>query len=295
METSGKTIRIIANVVLVVLCLCCILPLLLLLMSSLTSEESLIQNGYSFFPKEISFGSYQYLWSSRGQFLRAYEMTILSTLVGTVSNIMLTVLMAYPLSRKTLPGRNFFSFFLFFTMLFHGGIVPTFLIYSQVMHIKDTFFALVVPSLMLNAFGVIVMRTYFTTNIPDEILEATRVDGAGEFTVLFRIVLPISKPIIATIALMSGLSYWNDWMNGLYYITTRTDLYTIQNVLNRIITSADFISTNESNAAIGTGMTVPSVGVRMAIAIVAILPVLVVYPFFQKSFVKGIVIGGVKG
>ncbi len=295
METSGKTIRIIANVVLIICSIGCIVPILLLLMSSLTSEKALVTGGYTLFPSEFSLETYIYLWSSRAQFLRAYKMTILTTAVGTTTNLLLTLMMAYPLSRKTMPGRNFFAFFLFFTMLFHGGLVPTYLVYSQVVKIKDTFFALIVPNLLLNAFGVIVMRTYFTTNVPDEILEATRIDGGGEFRVLFSVVLPISRPIIATIALMSGLAFWNDWTNGMYYILQRTELYTIQNVLNRIITSADFISNNEANAAIGSGVTIPSVGVRMAIAIIAILPIMVIYPFFQKSFIKGIVIGGVKG
>jgi putative aldouronate transport system permease protein len=295
METSSKGFRRFANIVLILLSLSCLLPLVLLLMSSLTTEKALTMGGYSFFPKEFGLDAYIYLWFSRTQFLVAYKMTLLTTLVGTLTNISLTILMAYPLSRKTLPGRGMFSFLLFFTLLFNGGLVPTYLVYSQMLHIKDTFLALVIPSLLMNGFGVIVTRTYFTANVPDEIIEAARIDGAGETRILTQVVVPMSKPIVATIALMSGLAYWNDWLNGLYYISTKTQLYTIQNLLNRIITSADFISTNQSNSMLAAGLTVPSVGVRMAIAIVAILPVMVIYPFLQKGFVKGIVIGGVKG
>jgi len=294
METSGKGFRIFSNIVLIIFCVCCIAPLLLLFLSSITSEKALLNSGYSFFPQEIGFDAYIYLWTSRAQFLQAYKMTFLTTIVGTTVNLLITVMMAYPLSRKTLPGRGFFAFFIFFTMLFHGGLVPTYLVYSQTLRIKDTFLALVVPSLLMNGFGVIIMRTYFTANVPDEIIEASRIDGASEMRTLFRVVIPISKPIIATNGLMAGLAYWNDWLNGMYYISTRTELYTIQNLLNRIITSADFISNNQANTLVA-GITVPSVGVRMAVAIIAILPIMIIYPFFQGAFVKGIVIGGVKG
>ena len=184
---------------------------------------------------------------------------------------------------------------MFFTLLFSGGMIPSYMMWTQTFHIKDTFWALILPNLLMNGFGVIVMRTYFTTNIPNEIIEAARMDGAGEMRTLTRIVLPLSKPILSTIALMSGLAYWNDWMNGMYYLVKRTDLYTIQNLLNRLISSADFISNNAANSAITSGITIPSVGIRMAIAVIALIPIMIIYPFLQKGFVKGIVIGGVKG
>lgn len=222
-------------------------------------------------------------------------MTVLSTLCGTVLNVSITALLAYPLSRPNLVGRNVFSFLVFFTLLFNGGMIPSYMMWTQTFHIKDTFWALILPNLLMNGFGVIVMRTYFVANIPNEIIEAARIDGAGELRTLLEIVLPLSKPILATIALMSGLAYWNDWMNGLYYLVKRTDLYTIQNLLNRLIASADFISNNAANSALTAGITIPSVGIRMAIAVIALLPVMLIYPFLQKGFVKGIVIGGVKG
>lgn len=294
MKISMKA-SVLVNVVLMLLALTCILPLLLLVTSSFATETSLMENGYSFWPSQWGLDAYQYLWHSRGQILTAYKMTVLSTLCGTVLNVSITALLAYPLSRPNLVGRNVFSFLVFFTLLFNGGMIPSYMMWTQTFHIKDTFWALILPNLLMNGFGVIVMRTYFMANIPNEIIEAARIDGAGELRTLLEIVLPLSKPILATIALMSGLAYWNDWMNGLYYLVKRTDLYTIQNLLNRLIASADFISNNAANSALTAGITIPSVGIRMAIAVIALLPVMLIYPFLQKGFVKGIVIGGVKG
>lgn len=295
MSLYGKKMNLVANLVMGILALCCVLPLLLLVASSLTSEKALTQNGYSFWPSEFGLEAYQYLWHSRAQILTAYKMTLLSTVVGTLSNLTITTLLAYPLSRKTLPGRYFFSFFVFFTMLFNGGLIPSYLMWTQVFHIKDTFWALIFPGLLMNGFAVIVMRTYFATNIPGEMLEAAKIDGAGEWRTLGSIVLPLSTPILSTVALLSGLAYWNDWLNGLYYLVKRTDFYTIQNLLNRLLSSADFINNSAANSAIASGIRVPSVGVRMAIAVIALVPVMIVYPFLQKGFVKGIVVGGVKG
>ena len=295
MALAGKKFSIFANIILILLCLSCILPLLLLVSSSVTSEAALNRNGYAFWPAEFGLDAYKYLWHSRAQIARAYGMTFMATLCGTSLNVALTTLLAYPLSRRTLPGRNFFSFMVFFTLLFNGGMIPSYLTWTQMFHIKDPFWALIFPNLLMNGFGVIVMRTYFSTSIPYEILEAARIDGAGETKTLLSIVLPLSKPILSTTALLSGLAYWNDWINGLYYLVVRTDLFTIQNLLNRILSSTDFMKNAASNSAITAGIQVPSIGIRMAIAIIALLPILAVYPFLQKGFVKGIVIGGVKG
>lgn len=296
MITTSKTTKIVTNTVMILLCLCCILPFLLLIGSSLSSDASLMKYGYRFIPKEFSMAAYDYLFGSKEILLRAYGMTILVTAVGTACNITLTMLIAYPLSRKDMPGRNILSFFVFFTMLFHGGMVPSYIIWTQVFHIKDTIFAQILPNYMLSAFNIIMMRTYFTTNIPGEIIDASRIDGATEMQILGRIVLPLSKPIVSTIALMTALVYWNDWTNGLYFITRNTKLYTIQNVLNTMVSNAQFLAT-QANAGqlLQAGGSIPNVSTRMAVAVIAVVPILIIYPFFQKSFVKGIVIGGVKG
>ena len=291
----GKKTQCITIAVLLIVSLMCIVPLLLVVASSFTSERALEQNGYSLLPSELSLDAYIYLLTSKEKLLRAYEVTFFVTIIGTLSSVMITMLFAYPLSNRELPGRTFFSFFVFFTMLFNGGLIPTYLMYTQTFHIKDTIWALIVPSLLMNGFSVLMVRTYLSANIPQEILDAARIDGASDMRTFCAIVLPLSKPILATVAFMTGLAYWNDWMNGLYYLVKRTDLFTIQNLLNRILSSAEFLRNNDSNALITAGLKIPSVGSRMAISVIAMLPILIAYPFFQRGFVNGITIGGVKG
>ena len=291
----GKKAQCITIAVLLIVSLMCIVPLLLVVASSFTSERALEQNGYSLFPSELSLDAYIYLLTSKDKLLRAYEVSFFVTIIGTLSSVMITMLFAYPLSNRELPGRNFFSFFVFFTMLFNGGLIPTYLMYTQTFHIKDTIWVLIVPSLLMNGFSVLMVRTYLSTNIPQEILDAARIDGASDMRTFCAIVLPLSKPILATVAFMTGLAYWNDWMNGLYYLVKRTGLFTIQNLLNRILSSAEFLRNNDSNALITAGLKIPSVGSRMAISVIGMLPILIAYPFFQRGFVKGITIGGVKG
>lgn len=277
----------------ILLVLLCVLPFLLMVMASFTEEATLTRNGYSFFPEKFSVETYSYIIKSANTILRGYLMTIVVTVLGTLSNLVLTVLFAYPLSRKDLPFRGALSFFLFFTMLFNGGLVPTYMMYSNTFHIKNTIFALIVPSLMMNAFYVIMMRTFFSSNIPDSLIEAAKLDGAREMRILTSVVLPLSKPMIVTLVLMVGLGYWNDWMNGLYYVTDQP-LFTIQMILNNMINNIEFLSRNASLFG-GAVVRVPQVGIRMGIAVIAVLPVMIIYPFLQKYFVKGIVIGGVKG
>ena len=253
-----------ALIILILLSLLCVVPLILVVTSSFTSEKALYLYGYSLFPSEISLDAYRYLLTSKDQLLRAYLLSFVVTFAGTACSILITTLLAYPLSKPELPGRGFFSFFIFFTMLFNGGLM-------------------------------ILVRTYLTTNIPREILDAGEIDGASQSCIFFRIVIPMSLPILATVGFMSGLAYWNDWQNGLYYLVRRTDLFTIQNLLNRIQSSADALKNSTADELFKQGMNIPSVGARMAISVFAMLPMLLVYPFFQKGFIKGIVIGGVKG
>lgn len=296
MITTSKSAKIIPHIVLIILTLVCLLPLLLLLMASLTDEQTLMLNGYSFFPEKFSADAYTYIFKTGKTVLRAYGITFFVTAVGTVCNVCMTVCLSYPLARPGLKGRNAIAFFVFFTMLFNGGLVPTYIMYSQFFHIRDTIFALLIPSFLMSPFNVILMRNYFKTNIPDAIIEAAKLDGASELRTLVNVVLPMSTPIIGTIGMMSGLAYWNDWTNGLYYLVKRTDLYSIQNVLTNMLNNIQFLKTATQLQGINIEMgTLPSVSIRMAIAVVAVIPVMIVYPFIQKSFVKGIVIGGVKG
>ncbi len=292
MVEKNKGFQIVAHCIMILLTLFCLLPFLLLIVSSFTDETTLIQDGYAFFPKKLSLEAYRYLLVDSTAIARGYLISVVVTVVGTTINLLLTVMLAYPLSRKDLPKRNFFAFFLFFTMLFNGGLVPTYIMWTQTFHIKNTIFALLVPGLLMNAFNVIMMRTYINSNIPDAVIEAARIDGAGEFRLLIQIILPMSLPIVATLALLAGLAYWNDWLNGLYYITDDR-LFSIQVILNRMLTKTEML---KQAATTGVSMgPMPEIGIKMAVAVLGALPVLIVYPFFQRYFVKGIAIGAVKG
>ena len=296
MVDKGKTFQVAANLIMIVLTLFCLLPFLLLIISSITQENALVRNGYSFFPEQIDFAAYKYLLVDSTSIVRGYILSAFVTVTGTVANLAVTTLFAYPLSRRDLPGRAFISFFLFFTMLFNGGLVPSYIMWTQTFHIRNSIFALLVPNLLMGAFNVIMMRTYFTANIPDAVIEAARIDGASEFRILAGIVIPMAAPILATLCLLVGLAYWNDWQNGLYYLTDNK-LFSIQVLLQNIQRSLDAL---KQSAQAGGSVNVstadlPSNSVRMAITVMGVLPIMIVYPFLQRFFVKGIAIGAVKG
>ena len=296
MAGTNKGFRIFANATMVILMLCCLLPFILLIMASITDEATLTLYGYSFFPRKFNLRAYDYLFQSIERIARAYGITILVTVVGTTLNVTMTMFMAYLLSKQDLPGRNFLSFFIFFTMLFSGGMVPSYIVWSQYMHVGDSLTGLIFPNLALGAYNVILMRTYFTTNVPKDILEAAEMDSCSELGMLFRIAIPLSKPMLSTVSLFSALAYWNDWINGLYYLTRRGDLYSIQNVLNSMMNNLQFLKESSMDISSSQITTqIPTSGVRMAIAVISIIPIMIIYPFFQKAFIKGIVIGGVKG
>jgi putative aldouronate transport system permease protein len=290
--------ELIGNIIMVILTVTALVPIVLMIISSLTDDATLIKNGYSFFPEKWSVGAYNWIFSSNSAtILRAYMMSFIITGIGTLCALFLTTTLAYGLSKKALPFRGLLTFLVFFTMLFSGGLVPTYINYTTVFHVKDTIFGLLVPSLMMNAFNVLLMKSYFTSSVPDEILEAAYIDGAGELTTMTKIALPLSKPIIATIAMFAGLAYWNDWNNGYIYIVKKTELFTIQNLLNRLMQNIQALAQNSSNLSTAQqGLAqIPTTTVRMAMATLGILPVIVIYPFIQKNFVKGITLGGVKG
>lgn len=294
MVGRDKVFQILANCIMAVLVLYCMLPLLLLFSSSITEEQALIVDGYSFVPSAIDWSAYKYIFIDSVQIVRGYGISAAVTLLGTVCNLTLTTLFAYPLSRRDLPGKTLIAFILFFTMLFNGGLVPSYIMWTQMFHIKNTFWALLVPNLMMNAFNVIMMRTYFTSNIPMELIDAAKIDGSGEYGILVRIILPMAKPILSTLALLVGLGYWNDWLNGLYYIN-QDRLYSIQVLLNRMLMDTQFLMSSAAQKLSVDTSQLPSTGIKMAIAVMGILPVLVVYPFLQKYLVQGITIGAVKG
>lgn len=295
---KSKCYQLLINIVLILVTLFIVLPFLLVFISSITDENVLIRNGYSFFPEQLSLYAYQYIIRQGDKILRAYGVTILVTIIGTVLNLAMSSLLAYPLSIKTLPHRRAITFFIFFTMLFNGGLVPTYLMYVNYFHIKNTMWALIVPNLLLSANNVLMIRSYFVTSIPSALFEAAKIDGAGHMKIFTTLVLPLGKPILVTMGLFSALAYWNDWTNGLYYLSGNQGqrLYSIQNLLNQMITDIQYLASGKVVGNIGSEVAkLPTTSIRMAIAFIAMLPLFIIYPFLQKYFAEGITLGAVKG
>jgi putative aldouronate transport system permease protein len=292
-----KKFQIFAHVVLIILSLLAILPMILMLMSSFTDNDVLIAEGYKFIPSKFSTYAYEYIFNTGNSVIRAYGVSVVLTTVGTCLSLAITTMLAYAISIKDLPGKKWITFAIVFSMLFNGGLVPTYMVYTNIFNLKNTFFALLFPGLMMNAFNIMLMKSYFVSSIPSEILDAAYIDGASQTMTFFKIVVPLSKPIMATVALFAGIGYWNDWMNGYIYITKRTELYSVQNLLNRMMQNIQFLSQSSSNVQnANAGLSaIPLASVRMAMATVGILPIIIMYPFVQKHFVKGITLGGVKG
>jgi putative aldouronate transport system permease protein len=286
--------KIAGHVVMIFLTIMAIAPFWLLISSSLTDSNVIMREGYSFWPKKFSLEAYKYILIQWDLIGRAYGVTILVTVIGTVVSLFLSSTLGYSLAQKNIPGTKLIMFFVFFTLLFNGGIVSTYIIYSNVIQIKNTIWALIVPNLMLNGFNVVLVKNYFQQNIPPELMEAAEIDGANLLRIYWQIAMPLAKPILATIGLLAAVAYWNDWTNGLYFVTD-SKLYSIQLLLNEINNNIQFFA-KQSSSLIGVSVSdMPSVSIRMAIAAVAIVPIIVAYPFFQKHFAQGIALGGVKG
>ncbi|MDE7187198.1 MAG: carbohydrate ABC transporter permease [Lachnospiraceae bacterium] len=295
---KSKRYQFMINVIMLLITLIIVLPFLLVFIASLTDENVLIRNGYSFFPERFSPYAYQYIIRQGDKILRAYAVSILVTVVGTALNISMSALMAYPLSVTTLPHRRVLTFFIFFTMLFNGGLVPTYLMYVNYFHIKNTFWALIVPNLLLSANSVLMIRSYFVTSIPEALFEAAKIDGAGHLKIFSVLILPLGKPILVTMGLFAGLGYWNDWTNGLYYLSGNQGqkLFSIQNLLNQMISDIQYLASGKVAGNIGSEVAkLPTTSIRMAIAFIAMLPLFIIYPFLQKYFAEGITLGAVKG
>ncbi len=295
---EDKIYQFFGHLLMTLLSLIAIIPILLMVISSLTDNAALLRNGYSFFPEKWSLYAYEWVFLTNSSVvMRAYGMSFLLTAIGVTASLLITLPLAYGLARPKLPLRGLITFYVFFTMLFNGGLVPTYINYTTVFHVKDTFYGLLVPGLLMNAFNVLLMKSYFTTGVPNEILEAAYIDGASEMRTMVSVAIPMAKPMIATIGMFVGIAYWNDWNNGFIYLVKRTDLFSIQNLLNRLMQNIQMLSTNAQQLSnTGEGLAqIPQATVRMAMATLGILPIVIVYPFIQKNFVKGITLGGVKG
>ena len=267
------------------------MPVILVIVVSFTDQSVIDSTGYTFFPKKLSTAAYSYVFTQGGDVINAYKVTIASTIMGTLLSVSSIALYAYPLSRADLKFKKFFTFFIFFTMLFNGGLVSWYIITTKYLHLKNTMAGLVLP-LAMNAWYVIIMRTGFQTSIPPALIEAGKIDGAKEITIFIRIVIPLAIPAVATIALFQTLAYWNEWYHPMLLIN-KNSLYSLQLLLQ--IMMQNIQSLTEGGAELREGMEIPTDAVRMALCVVAMGPILVVYPFFQKYFIQGLTVGSVKG
>ncbi len=293
--TESKSFNRAATVILTLLVIIAMLPILLIIIASFSSETSLIRNGYSYWPEGWSLDAYYYMVKQGAMIVRAYGVSFFVTFVGTALSVMLTTMLAYPISRKSFKYRNILAFFVFFTMLFNGGIVPSYIMWTRFFHIKDTILALMIPNYLITAFNVILVKNYFQNSVPDSLIEAAQLDGASEMKIFFKVMLPLAVPTVATISLFTGICYWNDWTNGLYYINDEK-LYSIQQLLMKIMNNIQALRSNSNAALLGTGsVDLPGTSIRMAMAVIGILPIMLIYPFVQKYLVKGVVVGAVKG
>lgn len=293
--TESKSFNRVATIILAGLVVAAMLPILLIVVASFSEETALIRNGYSYWPEALSLDSYYYMVKQGAVIFRAYGVSFLTTIVGTVISVMLTTMLAYPMSRKSFKYRNVLAFFVFFTMLFNGGIVPSYIMWTRFMHIKDTIWALVIPNYLVSAFNVILVKNYYANNIPESLIESAQIDGASEFTIFRKIMFPLAVPTVATISLFTGISYWNDWTNGLYFVNDEK-LYSVQLLLMKIMNNIQALRSNSNAALLGTGaVSLPGTSIRMAMAVVGILPIVIIYPFVQKYLVRGVVVGAVKG
>ena len=285
----------VALVVMILMMIFCVVPLILMLTVSLSSEASLVK-GYRFIPAQWSLDAYFFMWAKRATILRAYGLTIVVTVLGTIISMIMTSMFAYPLSRKDFKPRNVVAFILFFTMLFNGGMVASYMVWTRLFHIKDSILAYLLPGSLMGGMNVLLVRNYFNANIPYSIIEAARLDGAHDWTIYSKIMVPLSKPIMITIGLFSALGYWNNWTAGIYYINN-PKLYTIQVYLKKLMDSIQFLKTTDlsNEAVLLASRSLPTESARMAVAIIALIPILLIYPFIQKELIKGMVVGGVKG
>jgi putative aldouronate transport system permease protein len=284
----------ILNIILFLMALGCILPVLLVFIVSFSSEKSIFENGYSLFPSELSLAAYEYFFHLGDQLVKSYGITIFVTITGTLASLIITTMFSYVISRSDYLFSKPFTFLMLFTMLFNGGMVPSYMINTQLLHLSNSVWALILP-MTINAFYMIVLRTFFK-GIPMEIIEAAKIDGSSEFVTFIKIVLPLSKPGIATIGLFTMITYWNDWFQGMLYMMDQSK-YPIQTLLWSMQNSLEFLKQNAANALEVSEITknAPTDSGRMALTVLVVLPILCAYPFFQKYFVKGLTVGGVKG
>lgn len=294
MIKQKKIEQIVLTTVLLIVCLAIVFPFLLLVSISLSEEKDIIYNGYKMWPEHFSVASYKYLLGNSSAVFDAYKVTIFYSVVSMALSTLLTSMIAYPLTRKKLKGRSAISFYIYFTMLFNGGLVPSYILITQYLHLNNTIWVYILVGL-ISPWNIFMTRSFFS-NLPESMIEAAKIDGANEYMIFFRFVLPLSKPVLATVALTIFLSRWNEWMTCMLYISD-TKLYSLQYLLQSIMENIKVLQEAQSAGA-GVQLTeseIPAETVRMAMAVIAAGPAVIIFPFFQKYFVKGMTVGSVKG
>ena len=289
----APSVNVLINLLFIIISLICLIPFLIVISVSITEEKALIYDGYRLIPKVFSLDGYSFLMYDIKQILHSYGISVLVTVSGTTISLILISLYAYPLFRKDFPFRRFFSLFLFFTMLFNGGLVPFYILYTKYLGLKNNIIALILPYI-LNPFYVIVMRTFLKNTIHDSLIESSKLDGAKEMTILLRIVIPLALPAYATIALFTTLIYWNDWYMSLLFISNRENV-SIQYYMFKTFQNMMYMLSNPTVSFNLDNKSLPTESMRMAMAVVGIGPIVIVYPFFQRYFIKGLTVGAVKG
>lgn len=287
--------NIIINIMFIIMAVMSIMPLVFVIIISLTAESALKINGYSFVPEKWSLESYKFLFREAELIFRAFGVSVFTTITGTALGVLLTTCMGYVLSRQEYRFKKFFTMVVFIPMVFGGGMVSSYVVNSHILHLKDTLWILIL-SPAVSSFNIVICKTFFKTTVPDSIVESAMIDGATQFTIFSRIVMPISKPVIATMALFLSFGYWNEWFLSMLYIHNEK-LYGLQPLLNKIMNNITYLAKTPELGVTGAeyARSMPQEGARMAIAIVIILPIACAYPFLQKYFISGLTIGSVKG
>ena len=291
-----KVFNILSYTLIALVAIICLIPFLMVVVGSFTAEKEIIANGFSFFPKELSLEAYKTALKEPMAIFRAYGVTASLTVIGTAIGLFIVAMTAYVLQRKDFKWRNKVSFFFYFTTLFSGGLVPWYILMVKYLGLKDSYLSLLLPPL-LSVFNIIIMKSYMS-GIPQALTESAKIDGAGDFTIFMKVILPLVKPALATIGLLVGVGYWNDWYNSMLFINNE-NLYSLQYYLYKIVNNIEAYKTILAQAGGGTSLgstiNMPSESLKMALTIIVTGPIILVYPFIQKYFVSGVTIGAVKG
>lgn len=290
---GGRGWKIVHHLILGFVALLCLVPMVVTLSVSFSDEMDLVRNGYSIIPRVFSTAGYEFIFKAPKALMSAYGVTIRITVLGTILGTLFMAMVAYPLSRADFRWRRPITFFIFFTMLFNGGLVPTYILITKYLHLRNTLFAMIFP-VIITAWNIFLLMT-FMKSIPISLVESAKIDGASEILIFSRIIVPLSKPALATIALLLALRLWNEWFTALLYITDQK-LVPLQFWMQRVMRNMQFLLSNQDMVGGGISMTdLPTESVRMAMAVLAAGPMVLVFPFFQKYFAKGLKVGAVKG